>query len=180
MELIKQNTAWFFSEDGCRQFASLKTLDERSIFLYSYLRTIVRKSVFEKKNVLFKTAFFLADAVMESALPYNTYPALIDPQKNPFVAYLSKAWYIPNMDDVYYIYLAILHKIANPANGDDWIYDRMLDNFGSTEYIKKKLKELGKCFLTDATEVISPEAFAIEEPLQLLQLKLIWLFDQST
>lgn len=171
MKLIQHDALWFMSEAGCNKFTSVKTLEDRSVFLYSYLKQIA-KADFEEDQLLFRIAFFFADAIMGSALPYNTYPALIDPEKNPFVAYIKNADHYPGGKAVYHIFLSILHGIAMPAKQNEWVYDQQLKE---PEYLEKKLEELGKSFFVAGLGMVSADAFAIEEPLQQVQLKLIWL-----
>ena len=84
MELLKRDSAWFLSPAGSKVFSDLTSLEDRSVFLYSYLRTVA-KPEFEQDRILFKIAFFLADGVMGSSLPYQSYPDVIHPGKNPFV-----------------------------------------------------------------------------------------------
>lgn len=162
MELIKYEANWFLSDAGCNAFASLTTLDERSVFLYSYLKQIAPTD-FEENQLLFRVAFFFADAIMGSTLPYSAYPALLDPKKNPFVEYLTKATVCPGIQGLYCIFLAILHGTADCKKKDEWIYaDRIPEAYS-------------RDFCGSETALADPAAFEIDESLQLVQLKLIWL-----
>lgn len=174
MELTKQDSQWFLSESGSKTYSALKTLEERSVFLYSYLKQIA-KADFEEDQLLFRTAFFFADAVTGSTLPYNTYPALIDPEQNPFVAYLKNTDNFPGRQAVYCIFLAILHGIADPFQRNNWIYDKDLQD---AEALNQKLTELGKEFVDGSIKMANPDAYTLEEALQPVQLKLIWLMGQ--
>jgi hypothetical protein len=174
MELLEHDAQWFLSKPGCDAFASAKTLEDRSVFLYSYLKQVAPAD-FDKDQMLFRIAFFFAEAIMGSTLPYNTYPALIDPEKNPFVAYLKNADHYPGAQTTYYVFLSILHGIATPIRQNEWIYDTQ---FEDPEYLEKKLTELGKCFCSSAVGMTDVDAFDIEESLQPVQLKLIWLMGQ--
>ena len=174
MELIKHDAQWFLSEYGSKAYSALKTLEERSVFLYSYLKQIA-KADFEEDQLLFRVAFFFADAVSGSALPYNAYPALIDPAKNPFVAYLKNTDSFPGGKAVYGIFLSILHGIADPFQRNNWVYSKDLQ---SEEVLEEKLAELGKDFVGSAIKMADPDAYAIDEALQPVQLKLIWLMGQ--
>ena len=73
MELLKKDTAWFLSEEGSKSFAALSSVGDRAIFIYSYLKTIANES-FEKDKMLFKMAFFIADAVFSSDLLIYSLP----------------------------------------------------------------------------------------------------------
>lgn len=175
MELLHYAPSWYLSEAGCTAFSSLRTLEDRSVFLYSYLKTVAKPD-FDKEQTLFKIAFFLADGVGCSALPYRGYPALIDPSKNPFVAYVCAAEHCPGSETLFYIFLGILHQIADPRKRNDWVYDKQLED---EEYLREKLALLGKNLYPDPTIMADTEAYAIDPTLQALQLKLIWLFGQS-
>ena len=155
MELIKRETPWFLSSAGCNAFASTKTLEDRSVFLYSYLKQIAPEK-FDEDQTLFRTAFFLADAVMDSPLPYSTYPALIDPQKNPFVAYLANVNQYPGAQTVYYVFLSILHGLAMPIRQNDWVYEKRI--------CRKNLQTLENVFV--------PARWAWPMPMHLLSKRL--------
>ena len=174
MELLNFDANWFYSEKGQKAYSSIKSLEDRSVFLYSYLRKIAPAD-FDEDQMLFRIAFFLADAVMDSTLPYSTYPALIDPQKNPFVAYLANVNQYPGAQTVYYVFLSILHGLATPIRQNDWVYEKRISE---PEYMQEKLTDLGKCFCASAVGMADADAFAIEEALQPVQLKLIWLMGQ--
>ena len=175
MELIKQSSAWFLSSTGCQAFSSLQTLEDRSVFLYSYLKTIA-KPEFDREQVLFKIAFFLADGVMGSSLPYQAYPNVIDPQKNPFVAYLARTTHYREAQILYYIFLGILHGIADPMDKDNWIYHAKVED---TEYLRNTLEQLGKDLYPSPYTMADPDAYAIDPSLEPVQMKLIWLLGQS-
>lgn len=175
MELLKYDAAWFLSKAGCNMFDSLKSLEDRSVFIYSYLKKIANAE-FDQDSILFKAAFFLADAVLGSSLTYSSYPDIIDPAKNPFVAYLAHAEHCPGAEAMYSIFLSILHGVADPAKRNEWIYDENMEN---PEYVEEKLTELGKCFCSGDVTMASTDAFAIADSLQLVQLKLIWLLRQQ-
>lgn len=175
MELIKQESAWFLSPAGCQAFSSLQTLENRSVFLYSYLKTIANPE-FDQDQVLFKIAFFLADGVMGSSLPYQAYPDVIDPQKNPFVAYLARSTQFRKQQILYYIFLGIVHGIADPMNKDNWIYHPEVED---TEYLRNTLEQLGKDLYPSPYTMADPDAYAIDPSLEMVQLKLIWLLGQS-
>lgn len=171
MELLKHDAAWFSSEAGCNMYHSLNSLEDRSIFLYSYLKKIAIAE-FDQDQTLFKAAFFFADGIFGSSLPYSNYPDLINPAKNPFVAYLDNAEHYPGAEAVYFIFLSILHKIADPTKRNAWIYSQQMEN---PEYVEQKLLDTDKCFYAGEISMASADAFAIDESLQLVQLKLIWL-----
>lgn len=154
-------------------YANLHTLEEKTVFLYAVLQKLVHSS-FCKDNTCFKFALFLADAVASAQLPYSSYPVLIDPEKNPFLAYLVNCGKNPGNRIVYYAFMAILHGIADPMKQNEWIYDKEL--MGSEE-LQAKLVELEHNFYDEeGPHMPNPLAFDIEEELTGLQLKLMWFF----
>ncbi len=176
MDLIKKDSQWFFSPEGVESYQKLTTLEERSIFIYSYLRTIAVEAL-EKDNLLFKIAFLLADGVHASDLPYAKYPDLIDPKKNPYVAYLKNAKRPHSNEKTFCILMSILHEIANPMNTTEWIYDIKL--FTENAYLNK-LDELKHQFIEhDESYVVDPEVFSIDPSLSFIQKELVWLFDYA-
>ena len=90
-----KNTQWYFTEAGIAEFQKIATLDERTLFIQQFLKkkTTESKTYFydyEKsgmERITFQVALFLADAIHSSNLPYAKYPALLDADQNPFVAY---------------------------------------------------------------------------------------------
>ncbi len=185
MELITNDAAWFLSSSGKQAFDECKNLEERSVFLYSYLLRITEKNLRRTsqnniKTFLFKMAFLLSNSISTSNTEYSSYPALIDANKNPFIAYISKVQEADNTEGVYCILLSILHGIANPYDNDSWIYDEHLfDNdpsLGDAKY-KVKTEELGKKFIENlGGEIINTTAYDIDESLREIQAEIAYLF----
>ena len=76
---------------------------------------------------------------------------------------------------MYYVFLSILHGLAMPMRQNDWVYEQRISE---PENMQEKLTDLGKCFCASAVGMADADAFAIEEALQPVQLKLIWLMGQ--
>lgn len=174
MELLKFDADWFLSEPGRRAFSDLKSLEDRSIFLYSCLKSMV-SSDFDKDHILFKTAFFLADAVAGSSLSYGSYPDLLDPKKNPYVAYLVNAARCPDAQTLYCVFLSVLHGIADPFKKNEWIYS---PDICDPDKMNAMLEKKGRNFCHGSVTTADPSAFEIDPALQIMQIKLIWLFGQ--
>lgn len=173
MEIIKKETQWFFSEDGVQSFHALQTLEDRSVFIYSYLKTVVNDQL-EKDNLIFKTAFFLADALCGSVLAYANYPDVIDKTKNPFVAYLMNLKEPCSSEIVYCTFLAILQDLVNPFNPSEWIYSK---EYQSKDKMLKKLGEMDRQFIfSGSTNFVDPADYQIDAALEPIQLKIIWMF----
>ena len=173
MEIIKADTQWFFSNEGINAFKALQSLEDRSVFIYSYLKTVVDEQL-EKDNLIFKTAFFIADTLHGSALPYANYPELINKTKNPFVAYLVNLKKPCEQKVAFCHFIAILQGLVNPFNSSEWIYDK---EWSSTDKVKEKLTEIDRFYLPlTSVDIVDPSKFEIDADLQPIQLKMIWMF----
>lgn len=173
MELIKKDKKWFLSEEGGKKFVALKSVGERAVFIYSYLKNITNKD-FDENNQLFKTAFLLADAVYGSKLTYSEFPALLDEGTNPFIAFLTNTKFKCTDEQLYCIYLSIVHNIADPFNKNEWIYKAEM--FKDNNYMRK-IEELGHEFVIPNKRLfVEPDAYKSEEKYNDIQLEIIWLF----
>ena len=177
MELLKKDTAWFLTDEGGKQFAALDSLEERAIFIYSYLKTIAHES-FEKDKTLFKMAFFIADAVYSSDVTYSKYPEILKADSNPFVAFLKNAEIFSGNEKTYVILTAVLNNKANAFDKSDWIYDEeILDCELEADEFESELAERGIEFLPGSgTTMPDPELYNIDSKLRLMQLQLVWIF----
>ena len=173
MELLKKDTMWFLTDEGGKQFAALSSLEERTIFIYSYLKTLTNES-FEKDKTLFKMAFFIADAVCSSDVDYNKYPEMLNTKSNPFVAFLANAPKYYGKEKTYVILTAILHNKVNPFDKSEWIYNEaVIESDSFVDDLSERGIEL---FSTSSFSMIDPENYDINPNLQLLQLALVWIF----
>lgn len=173
MELLNKNKEWFLTTEGEKAFFALSSLEERTLFFYSYLKSAV-KACFEKENSLFKIAFFFADALCSSNKPYSQYPAILKSDSNPFLRYLENADKFHGNEITYMIFAAILQEKADVANGNEWIYD---DDFLSSEDLVEQLSDRGMAFLPmHSMDMVDPVAYQIKETDKVLQLALVWMF----
>ncbi len=173
MEYLNRDVAWYTGAEGVNTYKKLQSLEDRTVFLYAYLQKMVHTS-FDKDNTCFKAALFFADAVAESRLPYSSYPELVDPQKNPFLAYMVNLGKNPGNRVLYYGFMSVLHEIADPMKQNSWIYDM---NLMTSDDLQDKLVELEHNFYDEeGPHMPNPLAFDIDEALSDLQLKLIWFF----
>lgn len=173
MELLKKDTAWFISDEGGKQFASLGSLEERITFVYSYLKTIA-KECFEEDKILLKMALYIADAVYNSDLSYSKYPEILKADSNPFVAFLQNSITFSGKEKTYIILTAVLNNKVNAFDKSAWIYDREV--LGSHD-LEAELETRGIEFLPGyTTMMIDPEIYNIDSNLKLLQLELVWIF----
>ena len=81
---MSNNLDWYFSQEGVSAYSQQDSLDKRTQFLYSYLNQVASPG-FVKSGVLFKVAFFFADGVSGSKLPYASYPEVINDSKNGYL-----------------------------------------------------------------------------------------------
>ena len=171
MELLKREKEWFLSKEGTDEFCALSSLEERSIFIYSYLKSFVGASF---DNVLFKISFFLADAVFESDAEYGKMPKLLDPQFNPFVYFLSRAEFCPGNEILFVVFSSILHDKVDVRNHKEWIYNK---RFLESEDFLERVPDFDSEFLPSGDfDMVDPEIYGINSELGFLQLELIWIF----
>ena len=172
MEIIKKETQWFFSEEAKRSFNALKSLEDQTVFIYSYLKTVANAQL-EKDNLLFKTAFFIADALHGSTLDYADYPSLIDKTKNPFVAYLTNLKEPCPLEVVYCTFIAILQGLVDAFDPSEWIYSK---KYQSKDGMMEKLGEMDRRLIPDGPAIVDPSVYRIDAALEPIQLKIIWMF----
>ncbi len=173
MDILNREGAWFLSPEGTAAYEKQQNLEEKTIFIYTYLSKILNES-FDKDHTTFKLALFFADAISSAGLPYSTYPELINPAKNPFLAYLVNLGKHPEERIVYYGFMSILHEIADPMMQNSWIYDKELM---SSDALADKLVELEHNFYEEIPNSLpNPLVYDIAEQLRPVQLKLMWFF----
>lgn len=172
MELLKRNKEWFLSAEGEKAFFALSSLEDRTVFIYSYLKAAVNPC-FEEDNTLFKLAFFFADALYGSDKPYGNYPAILSPESNPFLQYLTKAKTFDGKKILYVILTAILREKVNTANDGEWIYDG--EYLGGSDWFDK-LQDKGMEYLpAHDLYMVDPASYELEEADRFLQLELVWM-----
>ena len=176
MVLLQKETAWFLSDEGVKQYASLSSLDEQVVFLYAYLRTVAHEDL-DQQQTLMKLAFLLADGVARADVPYAAYPVLIDPNKDPFVAFVKNARFVPDAPNMVPVMMAILQNKVNPQNRSAWIYDRHVlesNTFG------RWLKEQGMPYLPDtAITLVNPAVYDVDPGLEDARALILWLFSKG-
>ncbi len=173
MELIKNNKDWFLSEEGGNYFAALTSLEDQTIFIYSYLKLVVNEC-FERKNVLFKIAFFFADGIAKSNKPYSKHPQILNSDINPFLNYLEKVNKLYGNDTMFLIFTSILLEKADVYNSDEWIYD---DKLLSSDDLLDKLCDMGLDYLPiHSLYMVNSDSYAIKDEDKFLQLEIVWLF----
>lgn len=173
MELLKKEARWFLSQGGAEKFSALSSLEERIIFIYSYLRVVANKEV-DENNLLFKMSIFFADAVYHSNVEYSKYPYIVQPEHNPFMAYLMNADSSQNDQVLYLIFTSILHDKVNVSKKSEWIYDNKLLK---AKDVMEQLAEKGIKYLpTHSMDMVEPTVYEMEDSIKFLQLELVWLF----
>ena len=158
MELIKTTSDWFFSRDAAAQFAQLGTLEDRAVFVYSYLKTVAQGD-WDRDDRLFGMAFLMADAVYSSPLPYAKYPDLIDPAKNPFVSFVAKAnGGAYSSENFLAVLLMLLHGKMEAFDASSWIY---IQNQSEEDALEEKLQEVECPYLEKRIQFQNADEYAI-------------------
>lgn len=194
--LLAKQREDFFAPESIAEYANLQTLEDKTLYILAYLaRVWVEKPSFVETEGdeefryayigtgMFRAALFLADAVGNASLPYSSYPALIDPSKNPYMAYLVnlEVWGDPycgewdSFDEqpgmFYYEFMAILHGAADPFDEESWLYqeDGRLDAMEEADYD----------IYEDKTSFPDPRYYEVADGLKSLQLKIMWIFGKK-
>lgn len=168
MNLIRKEKDWFLSEDGQKAFEGITSLEDRSIFIYSYLKTFADES-FEQNKTLFKLAFLMADFVYGSNTAYSKYPEILKKENNPFIAYLTNAEEFYGDETTYTILTSILYNKANAFNKNEWIYN-------PKEMETEKLKERGIEFIPTSSDMLDIDIYASDSDIPEMQIALVWIF----
>jgi len=174
MDVINQPSGWFRSEAGASAFAACTSLEDRIIFLYSYLKTVAAPKV-DAQHFLFKAALFFADAVNNSGAAYAAYDKLVDPAANPFLTYITKIQKHPGNRNIFCAFLGIIHGNADPASEKSWIYNP--DDLPLGDYLLMVEETTG--FLPVTNAFVDPEKFQTPESMQAMQLAVIWLWGKE-
>ncbi len=195
--LMKQKED-FFSEESIAKYEKLQTLEDKTFYILAYLAKLwAEKPVFQDDDEefrysyigmgMFRAALFLADAVGNAGLPYSSYPALIDPRENPYMAYLAKleGWddpycskwnaYDKKPEMFYYEFMAILHGSADPFDEDSWLYKERY----TEEDLQETLEKAGYDIYEHKEIMLDPSCFEADDGLKQLQLKIMWLFGKK-
>lgn len=177
MEVINQPSEWFLKDSSAEKFNSYESLAEKTVFMYSYLKTVSNDS-FEKSNTLFKMAFLISDAIRISNAAFKDFKNLADPEQNPFIMYLKNSKKCFGEQEIFLSLMAILQNKVDVNDKSAWIYDE--DFF--EDYYSDKLDEMGCWCRPDIMCVIDktdPAKFDVEESLQMAALEIYWLFGMS-
>lgn len=188
MIALNHDEQWFHTAEGIAVFNKITTLEDRIWFMMEYLKSVIKESHIIGKireinrdyeiscinETSSRLAIFLADAIYGSDLPYATYPALIDKNQNPFLAYWASRSFGNNWkrDNFYEKYSSIIYEENSKRKPGDAksFRQQMLDTVGG-EYAPETCKQA-----FDALP--STSAFDLTPPLLLIQLKNTWIFDR--
>ena len=168
---LRKGPEWFRSEQGKQAFYGLSSVADRAVFLYGYLRQVANES-YQKGDILFRIAFWFADAVCDSPLPHSDYPAILDEKANPFLSYVLNTTECPGIRTLSTFYTCILSGAVKDEDSGEWRYDTTLLN---KHFDEKKAKV--KINTEESIYAMhDPNEMPIAEALQTIHLKLIWAF----
>lgn len=181
MATANHGAEWFLSNEGIAKFSALKTLEERMLFILEYLSSKIDYSqkynndeLLRINEVTFQFAVFLADAIYGSDLHYATYPALINPDMNPFL----RCWISNNFGQhahqfsIYASFTKIIENENKRRKSDAKTFKQeLIDEIGVAN--AQKYSDQIFSILPDT------EIYNIVPSLQLIQLKNKWFFDRS-
>ncbi|MBQ7761545.1 MAG: hypothetical protein IJ400_05770 [Clostridia bacterium] len=84
---VKKDKEWYLSEEGEKAYLQADTLGKRVAFFHEYLTNVFTA---KSEKEITKMAFFLAEGIAKSKLSYQSYPSIIDEDKNPTLLYFKK------------------------------------------------------------------------------------------
>lgn len=79
---------WYFTAEAKEKYDALKTVFDKTWFIYLYIRCAHKQNYMlkdEKELKAFKIAYVLASALDGTSLPMSSYPDIINEDKNPLI-----------------------------------------------------------------------------------------------
>lgn len=87
---LKDNTAdWYFSEEGEKAYKNAKMPAQKTMYFFNYLTAVAKSK--DNRDILYKTAYIMANSMDNSSLDFAGYPNILDSTKNPLVNYIKNS-----------------------------------------------------------------------------------------
>lgn len=178
VNIISQQKNWYTSPEGQKYFAEISDKSDQIGFMYSYLLAICKENKADyDRNILFKYAFFLIDAVLTAGLSYSSLPDFLDCGKNPYLAFVENSQDLVDLKEPINIYtylLLITHGVVDPFLKSEWIY-------GGHTIIgcAEKIAEMKHNILPTQLPDVNPDLFKVEKEKEFIQLAIIWIFGKA-
>ena len=83
-----RGSAWYMSEEGKAAYQKATTTTAKMRFFQSYLNEI--KAVGTERTITALTAYVITCCVDGTALPFSSFPDILDPTKNPLVKIIKE------------------------------------------------------------------------------------------
>lgn len=85
-DLEDRRVNWYFSKAGQAAFQNATTPAQRTLYFYRYIKAFDKSiCLFLPQELLFKTAFIIAQGICDSSLPYAKYPEILQEEHNPLL-----------------------------------------------------------------------------------------------
>lgn len=85
---LKENDAdWYFSKEGENAYKNAKTPAQKTMYFFDYLMAVSKSK--DNRDVIYRTAYVMANSMDSSSLEFSGYPNILDSTKNPLVNYIK-------------------------------------------------------------------------------------------
>ena len=104
-ELEVRDEKWYFSKAGAAAYKNAITPAQKTMYFFNYLLTVAKSKPKDDKNdysawyekerskdhkdIIFRTAYIMANSIDSSSLEFGEYPNILDSTKNPLVDYIK-------------------------------------------------------------------------------------------
>ena len=86
-ELKEHDAEWYFSKEGEQAYMNAKTPAQKVTYFFDYLMCVSKSK--DNRDVLYRTAYIMANSMDSSSLEFAGYPNILDATKNPLVNYIK-------------------------------------------------------------------------------------------
>lgn len=168
-ELKKNNSNWYFTNEGEDAYNAAKTPAQKTVYFFNYLTSITEHK--DKREVLYKIAYIMANSMDSSSLEFAGYPNILDPEKNPLVNYVKTTGLVAS-DQVAYG-LMLLAALNNEKDARLFLYAKhkpynritYLESDGSASDKYKIERDIIGAFCTGFSgKFMPPYTYEITEP----------------
>lgn len=86
-ELKEYSADWYFSKEGEMAYKNAKTPAQKTMYFFDYLTAVAKTK--DNRDILYRTAYIMANSMDASSLEFGGYPNILDANKNPLVNYIK-------------------------------------------------------------------------------------------
>ncbi len=83
--LREHDANWYFSKEGENAYKNAQTPAQKTMYFFDYLIAISKSK--NNRDLLYRTAYVMANSMDNSSLEFARYPNILDATKNPLIHY---------------------------------------------------------------------------------------------